>query len=112
MSKKYPVRITDPSSDNHVVRVHPNQDFIVYCPTKGIKPEDITLVSQFFMLTHKSPHTLRFKQIGNLSKIENRFYLGDVLLDTDMNKPIAKLSVVLEAEKKARLPFLILLPTI
>ncbi len=103
--KKYysPVKIYDPSSDNHVVRVFPTQDFLLYIsPSWG--DVEIDYNSRFFRLASsfdiKGKTAFKFEQTHDLSDWSDisRTFLGDILVVSNKRpKDLISLSVILEA---------------
>ena len=101
------VRVKDPNSDNHVVPLHPGQDFnIVLSSTMGEVAVDVE--SDFFDLTEtvetaargqEKETVLKFSQFKDLSKWSqiSKVYLGAVRLLSEMRDDFVNLSVFLES---------------
>jgi hypothetical protein len=85
-----------------VVRLCPNQDFVIFLPTIEANYNDLCVQSHFFRLTQTTLHSFKFSQIADLSSwtAGSRVYLGDVLLDVQNHRPVSNLSVILEGEQK------------
>lgn len=101
-NKQYsPCRLAQPSTNNHIARIHPNQNLVVYAQCN-----EIQIASDFIRLveTKKTKHKGQewnefvFSHVYDLtgwSRV-SRAYLGD-LIWSDNGKPM-NISIVLESE--------------
>lgn len=95
-----PVQVKDPTSENHIVTLHPGQEFLVSISTE-MGAVEIDVDSRFFRLAQKEVKSdkvvFRFSQIYDLTPWSNvsRTYLGEVLILSD--KYLSSLCVVLES---------------
>lgn len=101
--KRYsPQLIRNPSSENHVVRVHPEQEFVVSL-TNDVGEIEVVTKSEYLTLTGTKSKGDRkqfyFGQKFNMAdwSTVSRMHLGEVVLICENRKEPVTLSVVLES---------------
>lgn len=101
-----PVRIANPSTENHLVPIHPNQDFCIQL-SSSYAVVDIDWHSKYFEMSTEErlpngSRTITFKQTYDLThwgRVSNLF-LGEIIVMGETS--VASLCVVLQSSNKIK----------
>jgi len=104
MSKRppSPIRVTNPASANHIVRLHPAQDAVVTFDSKESNNIVMKSDSDFITTITDSSTYFKFGQRFDFSEFtkNSKLYLGNISFDKGDSTPIVNLSVILESQEE------------